>query len=133
METNEYQIGGNHYAGDYQHWDFVMANSLNYLLGCATKYVIRHKKRNGTVDLRKAVHYIAKTQDLCVYHYKFEEHTKLMLLNKQYASFFNSIDGPEQKIITKILQNNLAGAQYLLGTMISSMELKAIRGYVNQD
>ena len=62
METNGYQIGGSHYnkMGAYQHWDLVIDTSMNYLLGCATKYIARWKDKNGVEDLRKAIHYIGK-------------------------------------------------------------------------
>ena len=60
MDPNEYQIGGSHYQGEYQHWDFVCDTNLHYLLGCATKYIARWRKKNGIEDLRKASHYISK-------------------------------------------------------------------------
>ena len=108
MEPNDYQIVGRHYSNtQVQHWDFVIANNLNYLLGCATKYIIRWKNKNGIEDLRKAVHYLAKTQERCIYHYNFEEHTQLMALNNAYAEFFNGIGDEEKDIILKILQSTM--------------------------
>lgn len=67
MEVNNYQIGGKHYIKDYQHWDMVCDTSMPYLLGCATKYIDRWRKKNGVEDLRKAVHYIAKAGELGIY------------------------------------------------------------------
>jgi hypothetical protein len=134
MEANNYQIGGTHYSDtELQHWDFAMLNQLNYLLGCATKYVIRWKKKNGIEDLRKAVHYIAKAEEQCAYHYKFEIHSKLMIMNKPYMEFINSIGNDEKHIVIKILQNDLSGAQYLLGELISNIECAPSRTYVNPD
>jgi hypothetical protein len=62
MAANDRQVGGDHYKkhGAIQHWDFVVSNGLGYLEGCATKYVARHKKKNGKEDLLKAKHYIDK-------------------------------------------------------------------------
>lgn len=60
MSANNTQIGGKHYKSEYQHWDFVQDMGLGYLIGCATKYVARHRKKNGKQDLEKAVHYINK-------------------------------------------------------------------------
>ena len=60
-EANEKQIGGNHYKGSrIEHWDLMHPA---YLLGCASKYVSRHKKKNGREDLEKAIHYCEKFQE----------------------------------------------------------------------
>lgn len=61
MEANDYQIGGKHYVGKYQHWDFVTDVQMPYLLGCATKYLARWFKKNGLQDLQKAQHYVTKS------------------------------------------------------------------------
>ncbi len=58
--ANARQVGGDHYAAPVQHWDFVLAAQLDYLAGCATKYVVRHRKKKGAEDLEKAVHYVEK-------------------------------------------------------------------------
>jgi hypothetical protein len=61
MGANERQVGGFHYAGGYQHWDFVH-DALHgcYLEGCITKYVTRWRKKDGIRDLEKAEHYLDK-------------------------------------------------------------------------
>lgn len=64
-EVNATQEGGEHYKKlAIQHWDFVTANKLGYLEGCATKYIIRHQDKNGAEDLKKALHYIHKMLDV---------------------------------------------------------------------
>ncbi len=61
IKINEKQVGGDHYrCVDYQHWDFVCDARLHYLIGCATKYISRWRKKNGLEDLNKALHYIEK-------------------------------------------------------------------------
>lgn len=65
--SNDYQIGGDHYRIDYQHWDFVCDTKLHYLLACATKYIARYDKKNGSQDLEKAVHYINKAEECSIY------------------------------------------------------------------
>lgn len=60
MDSNLEQVGGDHYASEYQHWDFVEEAGMGYLEGCATKYIVRWRTKNGRQDLEKAVHYIAK-------------------------------------------------------------------------
>lgn len=61
MQANDIQVGGSHYASPYQHWDFV-AEALQgrYLEGQITKYVYRWRKKNGTQDLEKALHFTNK-------------------------------------------------------------------------
>jgi hypothetical protein len=61
LTANLTQVGGEHYRRQkIQHWDFVVANGLGYLEGCATKYICRHREKNGKQDLLKAIHYIQK-------------------------------------------------------------------------
>ena len=53
------QEGGEHYKGmKIQPVEFVHANGIPYLEGCAIKYLCRHKAKGGVVDLLKAKHYI---------------------------------------------------------------------------
>lgn len=53
------QEGGEHYKGmKIQPVEFVHANNIPYLEGCAIKYLCRHKAKGGVVDLLKAKHYI---------------------------------------------------------------------------
>jgi len=58
--ANGRQVAGNHYRSDIQHWDFVVANDLDYFQGQITKYVTRWKKKNGLADLLKAQHFLQK-------------------------------------------------------------------------
>ena len=60
MPANDKQVGGNHYRTEIQHWDWAAANELDYFQGCITKYVARHKKKNGLEDLLKAQHFLSK-------------------------------------------------------------------------
>ena len=62
MSANDRQVAGSHYNGArLQHWDYVMdALSGRYLEGNITKYVCRHRKKNGVQDLEKALHYLDK-------------------------------------------------------------------------
>lgn len=62
--ANDRQVGGSHYAGSYQHWDFVADMGLDYWQACASKYVTRWRKKNGLEDLAKAPHYMEKRAEL---------------------------------------------------------------------
>lgn len=54
------QVGGDHYAAVYQHWDWCAETGLGYLEGNATKYLARFRKKGGKVDLEKALSYVEK-------------------------------------------------------------------------
>lgn len=58
--ANARQVGGSHYQGEIQCWDFVVSNNLGFLEGNVIKYVSRHHLKNGLQDLRKAQHYLEK-------------------------------------------------------------------------
>lgn len=85
-ETNDYQIGGSHYKAEYQHWDFVTDTNMPYLLGCATKYISRWRKKKGEEDLRKAIHYIAKAEETNTYLEKELNWFQKLFGSKQYKT-----------------------------------------------
>lgn len=62
------QVGGTHYGDDWGHWDWVCSISyeaaLYYLIGVATKYVCRHRNKNGEEDLEKAITYVQKADEI---------------------------------------------------------------------
>lgn len=60
MKPNDRQVGGTHYQSTYQHWDWVDDIDMDYLLGCATKYLTRWRSKNGLPDIEKAIHYLDK-------------------------------------------------------------------------
>ena len=59
-KANATQVGGTHYNAPIQHWDYVIANDLDYFQGQITKYVTRWKNKNGLQDLYKARHFLDK-------------------------------------------------------------------------
>ena len=65
MTANEIQIGGEHYRhSDYQHWDWAWDSGLDSFQYPITKYVARHKRKNGVEDLEKAEHYLTKYMEV---------------------------------------------------------------------
>lgn len=66
MKANDEQTGGTHYGlTEWQHWDWVAENcGPGYLVGYATKYIIRWKRKGGAEDLKKAGHTLRKLREL---------------------------------------------------------------------
>ena len=63
-KANDRQVAGDHYKAKIQHWDIVVDHELDYFQAQITKYVMRCKKKNGLVDLKKAEHFIQKYIEL---------------------------------------------------------------------
>lgn len=67
IDANSRQVGGGHYGHadgvKLQHWDFVRLMHLDYLQGCATKYITRHRNKDGAEGLAKALHYVEKRME----------------------------------------------------------------------
>lgn len=64
MSALNTQQGGTHYISEYQPIEFINDYNLNFVQGNILKYVVRHKKKNGVEDLRKAMHYCDLGQTL---------------------------------------------------------------------
>lgn len=64
MSANNSQVGGDHYRTDIQHWDYVVANGLDYFQAQIIKYVTRWRKKGGVQDLDKARHFLEKYVEL---------------------------------------------------------------------
>jgi hypothetical protein len=64
--ANARQVAGTHYkrSGAVEHWDIVAQHGLDYFQGQITKYVMRHKYKNGLQDLQKAQHFLEKYIEL---------------------------------------------------------------------
>jgi len=66
QDINSHQVGGDHYASKaVQPWDAMEAwmspeAFAGYLHGNCIKYLSRYRDKNGTQDLQKCQHYLAK-------------------------------------------------------------------------
>ena len=59
--ANAIQVGGDHYKNKaIQPWDYIDANNIPFLEGCAIKHLTRWREKGGVGDLKKAIHYIQK-------------------------------------------------------------------------
>ena len=59
-DPNERQVGGSHYKGAIQHWDYAWSHDFDIFQYIITKWVERHRKKGGLQDLEKARHALDK-------------------------------------------------------------------------
>lgn len=135
MEANEYQIGGKHYQGNYQHWDFVCDVQLHYLLGCATKYISRFRNKNGIEDLRKSLHYISKAREKGIYPNRYLGCTiSRRKIEAAWIRFSESHQVPESGILMLIFQGEYDEATRIIDSLIFSMEEPEVpKNYIDPD
>ena len=122
MSCNDNQIGGTHYQHqEYQHWDFAvdMAGNDAYLKGCASKYVVRYKDKNGIEDLRKSLHYIDKIEEVCCPVAIADSDTMKLL-----SDFVSQLEPAVGKIVTAIYYNELDVARAGIEELISGYNTK---------
>lgn len=75
-KANERQVGGDHYKKNaIQPWDYITANNIGYLEGCAIKYISRWRDKGGIADIDKAIHFLEKLKET---YYAEEEAAKIM-------------------------------------------------------
>tara|TARA_R100000700_G_scaffold10439_6_gene15264 strand:+ start:4661 stop:4942 length:282 start_codon:yes stop_codon:yes gene_type:complete len=58
MKPSDRQEGGEHYDMPIQPVEFCVKNKIPYIEGNVIKYVCRHRKKNGVMDILKAIHYL---------------------------------------------------------------------------
>ena len=59
MNPTKKQVNGSHYKDmAIQPSEFIVKNNIGWYEGNAIKYLCRHAKKGGKVDLEKAIHYI---------------------------------------------------------------------------
>lgn len=66
IDTDQYQLGGNHYTNkDIQPWEAMQAwmteeQFKGFLMGNVIKYIARFQDKGGVLDLQKCKHYLDK-------------------------------------------------------------------------
>jgi hypothetical protein len=53
------QTGGDHYKRlKIQPVEYITANQIPFIEGCVIKYLTRHRDKNGSEDIQKAIHFL---------------------------------------------------------------------------
>jgi len=128
--ANDEQIGGDHYKAAIQHWDFVALNGIEYLAGCATKYITRNRKKyaDPREDLSKARHYVEKMIELAKLGVLKPRPYKVMTVDLFVQS--NKLNKYERFLIWKIVnwhnvENLVAALDEIDRLMIPTLGMKA--------
>lgn len=58
IKATQEQVGGRHYADlPIQPAEFIHRNEIGFLAGNVIKYIVRHSRKGGPEDIKKAIHY----------------------------------------------------------------------------
>lgn len=117
-EANEKQIGGDHYKADYQHWDWVVETNQGYLMGCATKYITRHRNKNGVQDLEKCIHYLQKLGEWIDTNNLTPRTVPECARLTEYFIEKNNIEREDADILRNIIDGNISVAIGLVTRLI---------------
>ena len=115
MNANDNQVGGTHYKSGFQHWDYVEAMALPYLLAQITRYAARWRKKNGMEDLQKAIHYAQK---------QVEKHQQNYERYKKYTASFvkeNKL-GVHEEAVFALIADYHAGNVIALDNMVDILQ-----------
>ena len=124
MSANERQVDGDHYAGKFQHWDFVRLVGLDYMEAQVARYVGRHHKKHGEIDLHKADHFLQKMEE-----------RRAQMVGDIIPAFCaaNGLGATEQLILVKLITGHLGEARAGIAALLTTDYGESSRGYVNQD
>ena len=105
MKANEMQVGGKHYKTAMEHWDWVLATNQDYLLGNATKYISRWRKKGGLQDLQKGLHYVNKLIEVLPPRDRILNAWAMKALLDKVAEFsqINALTQTEQEILEELV------------------------------
>lgn len=119
-KANERQVAGTHYGKViYQHWDFATDVDLHYLVGCASKYVLRHQDKNGMQDLEKCLHYLQKAEERGVHAMEAKhEHFEALI------RFAAQLPEQERRAVECMCMSNYVEASCIVRELLN--ELKGI-------
>lgn len=141
MSANSRQVAGKHYEGLIQHWDFVVANNLDYFQAQITRYITRCKKKNGKEDLEKAIHYLQKYEEVVTKDPLFLVGCPEVRMPTHVLAHSMSLDEDQHHFLGRVVHWDDIGVEELARLRIdltSYMEClypsgEAGPGYVNQD
>lgn len=121
------QVGGDHYNGEYQHWDMVIDTNMHYLLGCATKYLCRYKT-DRYQDLEKAHSFVAKAENHLVKGVHQEDMASVHL-------WLSGADLPPdvENAIEHIAYAEYGNAKRAIEQLMEEVAMAEMAGYVDQD
>ena len=67
-DADNTSIGESQYHENGDPWNLIQAVGACFFRGNAMKYIARHRRRGGDLDLEKAEHYMAKLSEMWDFH-----------------------------------------------------------------
>ena len=138
MTANDRQVDGSHYkTSGLQHWDVCAGQGVGYLEGCASKYLMRWREKNGLRDLKKAEHFMEKLIEMIDVGAITKNKTKIngKIMRQFYLDA--KIAYPESMLVDTLIcwtnSGDIKNALKVLREMIDEMESGPGAGYVNQE
>jgi hypothetical protein len=131
-QMNDIQIGGDHYKGDHQHWDFTWEHGYNQFEYCMSKYVVRYPKKNGLQDLQKALHHAEKYWEVTDGHpkdYMYERDLREVI---EFAQA-NDCNTMQELALALLHGGQIKDLIIQIKLMIDLYEPEVPREYVNPD
>lgn len=129
-KANATQVGGTHYQNRFQHWDLVAKYHLGYFEGQVSKYITRHRSKNGKQDVEKALHFLDKMIEVA--QVPFIPWWKVLVRETWYYPQHDNV--PLWVLDRYAIMNKLGPDEYLVvGTMCgwqTTDSLLAARDYV---
>lgn len=106
-KANDRQVGGTHYAAEYQHWDWIADIALPYLPATCSKYLKRWRKKNGFEDLEKSHHYLLK--------YIETQSAKATWMHEKTDEFIvnNEIGADEASVLRALVEHQIGSLDIL--------------------
>jgi hypothetical protein len=137
-EANNTQVGGQHYASEYQHWDLIWRLKMGYFPGQITKYALRFRKKNGLQDLEKAAHFARKYSEVIGEEFQGCSGLLSSRVERELEHFFaaNVVDDRVRRVFRLLGYPHDAASLKLVGTTLSELAAQlaseATPAYVNQ-
>ena len=124
MNANDRQVGGKHYASQFQHWDLVRIAEMPYMEAQVARYVSRHGKKDGAEGLRKADHFLQKMEE-----------RRTQILEEIIPAYVraNRLGVTEQFILNKLITGDYGEARAGIASLLSTEYGAPSREYVDQD
>jgi len=131
MSANDRQVGGSHYKGGYEHWDFVTNVGMSYLGAQVCKYLKRWRDKNGREDVEKAGHFLDKMIEVSPILIMQKLNIPIDYINGELNSYLhiNGIKGEEAAVTSILATWSSKGHLQMAKCYIETLVMKIPQGH----